>query len=303
MGLTQEQIEFRKSGIGGSDAAAVLGISPYTSPLELWLEKTGRKETASNSSMRLEMGSIMEPFIFDYLRGGRLGGASLVTHGDDKQLEHWADSGIDLIPGVESCVKREHRFMLGNTDGHLEHMNGILEIKTSDEFPFMRKWGRGVPLYIQAQCQHYMAVCDADLTIVACLQGFHTIHLWVLDRDDAFIDEKLIPACGEFWGWVESDTMPPADESESSERALKILYPEPEPKKTITLTDREHVLAEQYMAAKESISVHTKKKRGFQNYLSEAMGDAEIGVLANGVELHRTKAGKGWTFKLKEPKQ
>jgi predicted phage-related endonuclease len=167
----------------------------------------------------------------------------------------------------------------------------------------MAKWGQGVPLYIQAQCQHYMAAIGADHTIVACLQGFHTVHIWKVDRDSEFIQRRLIPAEMEFWEWVESDTMPPADESASTERALKILYPEPEPKKVITLGDREHALAEQYVAAKESLRDIKAKERGFKNYLQEAMGDAEIGTLTSGAELHRVKSGRGWTFKIKEPKQ
>jgi predicted phage-related endonuclease len=297
MGLTKEQIEFRKKGIGGSDAAAVLGISPYTSPLELWLEKTGRVEAVSNDSTRLRAGSFNEEFVLGEIGLG-LPSANLKVHGPG-----WMGEGLELGPGVTSHQNEVYPFMLGNTDASIAHTRGIVEVKTSDEFPFMRKWGSGVPLYVQAQCQHYMAAVGADYTVVACLQGFHTVNLWLVELDAEFIQNKLIPAELEFWGWVESDTMPPADDSESSERALRILYPEPEPKKTIKLTDREHVLAEQYIAAKESISVHTKKKRGFQNYLSEAMGDAEIGVLTNGVELHRTKAGRGWTFKLKEPKQ
>jgi len=40
----EEWLEERKNGIGGSDAATILGLNPYKTNIDLWEEKTGRKE-------------------------------------------------------------------------------------------------------------------------------------------------------------------------------------------------------------------------------------------------------------------
>ncbi len=42
--LTLEQKAIRQTGLGATDCAAVMGLSPYKTPYELWLEKTGRKD-------------------------------------------------------------------------------------------------------------------------------------------------------------------------------------------------------------------------------------------------------------------
>ena len=48
-GLDREAwLDVRKGGIGSSDAAAAVGLNPYKSPLELWLEKTGRSQDAGS---------------------------------------------------------------------------------------------------------------------------------------------------------------------------------------------------------------------------------------------------------------
>ena len=54
-GMAREAwLEARRGSLGGSDAAAVLGVNPYASPYSLWAEKTGRvPEKPDNEAMRL----------------------------------------------------------------------------------------------------------------------------------------------------------------------------------------------------------------------------------------------------------
>lgn len=63
-----EWLDVRKRGIGGSDAAAAVGISPWKSPLELWMEKTGRdgdipKPDPNDEDSPLFWGSLLEPLV------------------------------------------------------------------------------------------------------------------------------------------------------------------------------------------------------------------------------------------------
>ncbi|CAM5208732.1 hypothetical protein CDEN61S_03791 [Castellaniella denitrificans] len=63
-----EWLEVRKTGIGGSDAAAAVGLSPYKSPLELWLEKTGRDATLpkpdpQDTTEPVYWGTLLEPIV------------------------------------------------------------------------------------------------------------------------------------------------------------------------------------------------------------------------------------------------
>src|SRR5690606_18444477 len=99
----------------------------------------------------------------------------------------------------------------------------ILECSTAGEFG-ARLWRDGIPEYVQCQVQHQLAVTGkaaADVCVLICGQEIrvHRIH-----RDDELI-QRLIELERAFWHYVETDTPPPADGSESAGRALQCLYP------------------------------------------------------------------------------
>ena len=305
--LTREQIEFRKGGIGGSDAAAVLGASPWKSALELWLEKTGRTDD-SKESTRLSVGSFLEPFIAAEVQRGRV-----IAHGNGKHLERILGGKQLLGEGGEMLTHPEHPFMLANTDrtiggakvGDRWIPSGILEIKTAGEWAFKRGWSHGVPLYYQVQCQHYMAVTGARFAIVACLEGLERVHVYELARDDAFIDGRLIPACAEFWGMVESGTPPPPDDTESAARALAIMYPEPEPAKVANVFEEEaekmRAIANEYAIIGKEIAGLGATRRGLANQLAAAFKDAEVIQVADGTQIKKVRSGRGFKYTVKEP--
>ncbi|NLY64522.1 MAG: YqaJ viral recombinase family protein, partial [Alcaligenaceae bacterium] len=63
-----EWLEVRKHGIGSSDAAAAVGLNPYKSQLELWMEKTGRdaglpKPDPNDTSAPVYWGTLLEPIV------------------------------------------------------------------------------------------------------------------------------------------------------------------------------------------------------------------------------------------------
>ena len=100
----------------------------------------------------------------------------------------------------------------------------ILECKTAGEFG-ARLWKDGVPEYYQCQVQHQLAITGKQVADVAGAHlrvrsfGFTAFH-----RDDELI-EQLIELEREFWRFVETDTPPPADGSDSADKALRLLYP------------------------------------------------------------------------------
>lgn len=63
MTITEQQREARRWFIGSSDAAAACGVSPYTSRLELWLDKTGRRERTPMDAERGALGNLLEPVV------------------------------------------------------------------------------------------------------------------------------------------------------------------------------------------------------------------------------------------------
>lgn len=308
--LTEEQVEFRRTVIGGSDAAAVLGISPWKSQLELWLEKTGRSDDSISDSTALRLGSFAEPFIAaEVMRGAVTVHFSEEPGALEKRvMSRIADGKQPLAPGLDMVRHPEHECMGANTDRGLMAIDhsitrpwGIVELKTAGSRSFFLGWRDGVPLHYQIQCQHYMAVTGALFAVVACLDLAHqTVHAYFLPRDNAFIDGKLIPACLDFWSMVESGTIPQVDDSSSCARALATLYPEPDPAKAAEFGDHDTAIVSQYEDAKRQLAKFKKRETGLKNLILEALEDASVATMTDGRTLKRQKSGRGYTLKIKE---
>ncbi|MFZ6754009.1 YqaJ viral recombinase family protein [Undibacterium sp. Dicai25W] len=204
-------LDIRKNGIGSSDAAAAVGLNPYQSQLELWLIKTGRdsglpKIDPKDETSPMYWGTLLEPIVaahYTKQSGNRVRRINAVLQHPDAD-KPWMLANID-------------REVIGAPDVQ------ILECKTAGEFG-ARLWRDGVPEYVQLQVQHQLAVtgkASADVCVLICGQE---IRIYRINRDDALID-RLISLERQFWHYVETDTAPPADGSESAEQALRCLYP------------------------------------------------------------------------------
>lgn len=199
----------RRTGIGGSDAAAAVGLNPYMSPLELWLDKTGRAEglpraDPDDTTSLIYWGTLLEPLVaavYTRQTGNRVRRVNAV-------LRH------PTIP-----------FMLANLDREIVGARNvqILECKTAGEFG-ARLWRNGVPEYVELQVQHQLAVTGKTAAHVAVLLCGQALEVFRIERDEGLI-ARLVELEARFWRYVESDTPPPADGSESADRALRHLYP------------------------------------------------------------------------------
>lgn len=273
-----EWLEVRKSGIGGSDAAAAVGLNPYVSPLELWLDKTGRdaglaKPDPHDTSEPIYWGTLLEPIVaaaYTQQTGNRVRKVNAV-------LQH------PTIP-----------FMLANLDREIVGVPGvqILECKTAGEFG-ARLWRDGVPEYVQLQVQHQLAVTGkraADVAVLLCGQQL-AVHR--IERDDELI-ARLIPLEAAFWRFVETDTPPPADGSDSADRALRHLYPGNAG--TVDFTDDRRLCAtfSDLVAIRSEIEMRERQEALLKQTIQQAMGDASHAVFETGeVSFRRSKDSDG----------
>lgn len=117
----------------------------------------------------------------------------------------------------------QHPFMLANLDRVIEG-DGVLEIKTAGHHsaPF---WEEGVPEAYQCQVLHQLAVTGKRWADVAVLIGGQDFRLYRIKREDDKV-AALIEREAAFWQYVQSDTAPPVDGSDSSAKALGWLYPQ-----------------------------------------------------------------------------
>lgn len=173
----------RRLGIGSGDAAGVLGLSPWTTPLKIYLEKRGEIE-GDEQTLPMEMGTLLEPVIIELFR--RRTGQQVITG-----------------ESIQNLVSARHTFMRANLDGLIDgDSKRIVEAKlvSSEE-----DWGMpgtdAVPVQYGAQAQHQMAVTGIDVVEFAVLFvrfGIRELQTYTVERDDELI-EMLTEREGVFW--------------------------------------------------------------------------------------------------------
>lgn len=205
----------RSKFLGGSDAAAVLGVSPWETPVELWHAKTGRK--AKNAAppdpaaeRRYSRGHRLEPFIRDMA----------VDKLQSMGLQ------VELLACNERYVDPEHPFLSCEIDFELrltgtlaingrefeldgEHINA--DAKSVTGFA-RKKWGEvdteDVPIEYAAQFMHGLMVTGRRLCLVAALRSFDDVDVFWTIRDDETI-AAMRPKLVSFWvDHVLGDTPP-----------------------------------------------------------------------------------------------
>jgi putative phage-type endonuclease len=280
----------RRKGIGGSDAAAILGLSPWTSPLAVWLDKTGQTPLEEDESEAMRWGKILEPAIAD---------------------EFAARTGYKLRRRNFILAHPDHPIMLANLDREIVGVHEGLEVKTANAFS-KDEWAEGTiygtddmvntgkaPDQYVIQCQHYMAVTGWPRWHIAVLIGGSTFLHIIIERDERIIAD-LIQAEESFWSkYVIPRVMPPMDGSDNCTEMLKALYPQSREKAEVVLDIDTTRWIEEYAKADSIIKDNEKKKAEAANNLRKAMGDNEIGLVA-GAPLVKWPTNKTTKFDMKK---
>lgn len=168
----------RKTYIGGSDVAAILGISPWKSKLKLWQEKTGEfvEEISHEKQKTFNRGKRWEPVVIEML------------------IDELEDRGhvVEVIGRNKRYRDKEIDYLAAEIDLELlidgERING--EMKTV--YPLAAgDWGEqgtdDIPMYYTAQVLHGQMITGDKQTVVAALIGADDLRVYFVDRDDGVI--------------------------------------------------------------------------------------------------------------------
>ena len=265
----EDWLAVRKQGIGSSDAAAAVGLNPYKSQLELWLEKTGRdaslpKVDPQDEESPAYWGNVLEPIVawhYSKRSGNRVRRINAVLQHPNPELS-WMLANIDReVIGVDEVQ--------------------ILECKTAG-INGARLWKEGVPEYVELQVMHQLAVTGKQAADVAVLLGGQHLEIHRIERDEQMI-ARLIELESKFWTYVETDNPPPADGSASAEAALRCLYPE-DNGQTVDFSGHAG-LAEAYLelkAVRQSIGEKETREAQLKQLLQQAMGEATRAEFSSG---------------------
>ena len=272
-----EWLTVRRQGIGSSDAAAAVGLNPYKSQLQLWMEKTGRDGALpvvdpSDEQSPMYWGTLLEPIV----------------------AAHYTRRSGHRVRRVNAVLQHpEHSWMLANIDREVVGASDvqILECKTAG-IHGARLWRDGVPEYVQLQVMHQLAVTGKQAADVAVLLGGQELQVFRIERDDTLI-AQLVALEQQFWGYVERDQQPPADGSASAELALRCLYPRDSGTTLDFSSDLEMSgVFSDLLAVREVIAAQSALEAQLKQHIQRRMGDATRAVFETGeVSWKRSKDG------------
>lgn len=257
---TQEEInvqwvEARKNGIGGSDVASIMGLNKYSSPLNVWLIKTGREPSPDLSdNQAVEWGNRLEDVVADKFA--------------DEHPE------LQVRRRNATMVSIERPWAFANIDRWVTDGNGsigILEIKTVG----MRRaadWDNGVPLYYLTQVTHYMSVTGYQYAWVAVLIGGQEFREYYIERNEDDIN-TVNNYVDTFWhDFVEADTAPALIGNDPEANALLSQHSDPS-QEFISMLDEDVSMLDELQEIKDQMDDLKHRKTLIENQIKDLIGD------------------------------
>lgn len=286
----EEWLAIRKSlGVGGSEAAGVLGLSPYTCAAQVFYEKLGlAPERKSNLAM-------------------------IIGNEDENKIAKlWSfydpERGVDSIPiNYEAnnvirkpiklnriVVNKNYPQLFSSTDRlfYDEHSNRcLLELKTIRHWE-SKRWESGVPIHYLVQIQHYMLVLGVSYSELAILEANESMNILPFEASKN-IQETIVTRCGEFYedlqkaraiiaqGGGEMDIqhlVPGPDGSDAYTNFLTEKYrnPNPDPELVVEANDYDYQLLKEYLALEKEMDKFRSQAELRQQMLKERMGEIPV---------------------------
>lgn len=265
--LDREQwLAVRQQGIGSSDAAAAVGLNPYKSQLELWLEKTGQAPAIGpdkdDDTSPTYWGTLLEPIV---------------------AAQYTRKSGNRVRRVNAVLAHPEYSWMLANLDREVVGSPEvqILECKTAG-LNGARLWRDGVPEYVQLQVLHQLAVTGkqaADVAVLVCGQELR-IHRIV--RDETMIGQ-LVALESAFWQSVIDKVPPSPDGSDSADRALRTLFPRDQGSTVVLAGDAPMDAAfDELLGLRQLLDQQEQRANELRQQIQQRMADATKAVFTAG---------------------
>jgi putative phage-type endonuclease len=253
----EKWLRYRRNGIGGSDVPALFGVDKWKSATEVFFEKTGRPLYTFNLEdppLRLK--------IKDFIA-----------------KEFANRTGFKLIRRNAILKHPKYPFMIGSIDRWILNNNAGLMCKSVAEYSKEEWHDNHVPHRYVLQCQHYMAITNAEKWWIALLIGGNKFKYFCIERDNNLI-EKIIVKEKLFWKeHVMKQFPPPYDGSYGTKNYLKRLFPVAQDTKVLKLPEEAESLVERYMKAESEEKRAYHQKLEAENNIKAMMGTTESAVI------------------------
>lgn len=199
----EEWLRHRQHSIGGSDAAAIVGLSAYVSPYTVWADKLGKiPPSEDNEAMR--QGRDLEQYV-----------AERFAEATGKKVRR--ENNILINPDFPFAHANVDRIVIGEDAG--------LECKTTNQLNLKKFKNGEFPDHYYVQCMHYMMVTGCSKWYLAVLVLGREFLWFEIERDEEEI-AALAKSEQEFWKCVETNTPPAADGSKSTTDTIQAMFPD-----------------------------------------------------------------------------
>lgn len=250
-------MEQKQITIGGSEIAAVMGLSRWTTPLKLWAEKTGKVEREDISGKEfVELGTELEEFVarrFTKLTG-------IAVRRDRKAYTH-----------------PKYPYLVGHIDRNVTGTDAVLECKTASAYKLKEWEGDDIPIEYVLQLNWYLGLTQSKVGHIAVLIGGQKFRYKQIEYD-AELFEKQVAAAVNFVEYHCAEDIPPMAVGDDND-FLKELYPR-EVLELIETTDREiTMLIDEIEAIKKEIILCEKQQNEKESTLKAFIGDCK-GIIA-----------------------
>lgn len=255
MAFSKEEMEERKQYIGASEAAGVLGLSRWQTPLSVWASKTGKLSDTEPEKLYQWLGTELEEVV-----------AKRFTF----------ETGKKVHRVNEAFVHKTHPFLRAHIDRKVEGENAILQCKTVTPYKAKEWEGEDVPHEYIVQELHELACSRYDRAYIAVLIGNHDFKIKILDRDEKLIAD-VIKKEVYFWNtFIIPDVMPVQITKDDGD-TLYNLFPLEQEGKEIELDDDANKLAESLQAMKQDAKVLGGQIDKMENDIRALLKDCEVG--------------------------
>lgn len=246
----------RKNSVGSSDSPAILGVSPFATPIDVWQRKIGlAPEQDENESMR--WGKLLEPLILS---------------------EYTRTTGHAVAETQRFVRHPEYPWMTATLDG-LTTDGRIVEVKTTSAWA--REWGDEdtdqIPESYLVQVHHQMACTGFGEADIAVLIGGQRYRSYRVERN-ADLVEMIEAKCAEFWECVRDRTPPTWGRMDA--RTLAVLYPECEG--TIDLDEHTAGQIAYLEELQQEIEARERIAKAAKSDILALLGNAQFGRLPDG---------------------
>jgi putative phage-type endonuclease len=256
-------LEQRRQGLGGSEVAAVLGIHPYRSALEVYADKIGAMPANDAQTSEVALwGQIFEgPIVQEFARrtGREVVRSNEILRSRERPWQTVTPDALIFSGIPKGC------------DGP-----GLGEVKTTG----YGDWNEQIPAHVLVQVQHGLAVTGAEWGTLIWLPFPERKLEWRDLRPHAEFQALLTEKVDEFWTRVVERRPPNADGSDSAKRALFALDPELADE-CVDLVDGMPV-ADELEEIAEQLQRLEARKAFISNRVLQVLGPYKVGLLEDG---------------------